>query len=88
MQDRNPNIVTSGLSRTVSEGGLTVRVQIYRLEHEAEWVLEVVNEARTSIVWDDLFATDVEADAAFSKAVDEEGMRTFLDSAKVIPFKR
>ena len=47
-----------------------------------------MNEARTSIVWDDLFATDEEANAAFRKTVDEEGMRTFLDSAKVIPFKR
>ena len=88
MEQRDPNIVTSRLSRTVTQAGVTVKVQIYRLEHEAEWVLEVVNEARTSIVWDDLFATDEEADAAFRKTVDEEGMRTFLDSAKVIPFRR
>ena len=88
MQQRDPNIVTSGLGREVTEAGVNVQVHIFRLEHEAEWVLEVVNAAGTSIVWDDPFASDEDAYAAFRKTVAEEGMSTFLDSAKVIPFKR
>ena len=88
MQQRDPNIVTSGLGRTVTENGITVQVHIYRLEHEAEWMLEVINAANTSIVWDDSFATDEAAFAAFRQTVAEEGMSTFLDSAKVIPFRR
>jgi hypothetical protein len=79
--------VNSGLSGVVSKDGVTVRVDIYRLEEDTTWMLEVVNEAGTSTVWDDQFASDGEALAAFHQAVAEEGMQAFLDSAKVIPFR-
>jgi hypothetical protein len=58
MIERDPKIFKSGLSRTVEKDGVTVEVSIIRLEHETEWSLEVVNFASTSIVWDDLFASD------------------------------
>ena len=45
MIERDPNIVKSGLSRTVKKDGVTVEVSIIRLEHETEWSLEVVNSA-------------------------------------------
>ncbi len=86
MPDRDPNILVSGLSRSVSADGVTVDVQIYRLEHERQWALEVINEEGTSILWDSLFDTDEEALAAFQLTVDEEGMDTFLDDDNVIPF--
>jgi hypothetical protein len=35
-----------------------------------------------------LFPTDEDAYAEFERTVAEEGMRTFLDSGKVIPFPR
>ncbi|MFC0367123.1 hypothetical protein ACFFIQ_21440, partial [Sphingobium indicum] len=41
-----------------------------------------------STVWDDPFATDDAAWAAFRRTVEEEGMRAFLDQAVVIPFRR
>jgi hypothetical protein len=88
MVERDPNIVHSGLSRKVARDGVAVEVSIIRLEHEAEWSLEVVNSEGTSIVWDELFASDGEAYAEFERTVAEEGMRTFLDSGKVIPFRR
>jgi hypothetical protein len=88
MTEKDPNIVYSGLSRKVTKDGITVEVVIVRLEHEAAWSLEVVNSASTSNVWDDLFATDEAAYAEFERTVAEEGMRTFLDSGKVIPFRR
>jgi hypothetical protein len=53
-------------------------VQIYRLATERGWSLEVVNEAGTSIVWDDFFATDRDADAAFRDALAREGIDAFL----------
>ena len=56
-----------------------------RLEHETEWSPEVVYSALTSIVWDELFASDDEAFAKFERTVAEEGMRTFLDKGNVIP---
>ena len=88
MTKQDPNIVYSGLSRAVMRDGITVEVVIIRLEHETEWSLEVVNSANTSIVWEEPFATDEEAYAEFERTVAEEGMRTFLDSGKVIPFRR
>jgi hypothetical protein len=81
MTKRDPNIVYSGLSRKVTRDGITVEVVIIRLEHETEWSLEVVNAANTSIVWEDEYAE-------CERTVAEEGMRTFLDSGKVIPFRR
>jgi hypothetical protein len=88
MIERDPKIVQSDLSRTVKKDGVTVEVSIIRLEHETGWSLEVVNSASTSIVWDDLFASDDEAFAEFERTVAEEGMRTFLDKESVIPFRR
>lgn len=87
MQDRDPNLITSGLSRTITRDGITVEVKIYRLEHDPRWALEVVNENGTSTVWDCLFDTDDEAFAAFELTLEEEGMEAFLDEEdNVIPF--
>ncbi len=88
MIEQDPKIVQSGLSRTVKKDGVTVEVSIIRLEHESEWSLEVVNSAATSIVWDELFATDEEAYAEFERTVADEGMQAFLDKENVIPFRR
>ena len=88
MTKRDPNLVYSGLSRKVTRDGITVEVVIIRLEHETVWSLEVVNAANTSIVWEEPFATDEDAYAEFERTVAEEGMPTFLDSGKVIPFRR
>jgi hypothetical protein len=87
MNEEDPKIVQSGLSRSVKKGGVTVEVSISRLEHETEWSLEVVNSAGTSIVWDELFPSGDEAFAEFERTVAEEGMRTFLDKENVIPFR-
>ena len=88
MKERIPNIVDSDLSGIVSKDDITVEVFIYRLENEPKWSLEVVNDACTSIVWDDLFDRDEDAYAEFQQTVEEEGMRAFLDNQNVIPFKR
>ena len=85
---REPNLVISSLSRTVKRDGITVEISIYRLEEQTSWTLEVVNSAGTSIVWDDAFDTDEDAYAEFERTVKEEGMKTFLDSDNVIPFRR
>ncbi len=41
MNERDPKIITSRLSRIVKQDGVTVEVSIIRLEHETEWSLEV-----------------------------------------------
>ena len=88
MKERIPNLVSSGLSGIASKDDITVEVFIYRLENEPKWSLEVVNDAGTSIVWDDLFDSDDDAYAEFQQTVEEEGMRAFLDNQNVIPFKQ
>ena len=49
----------------MTRDGITVGVEIVRLEGETGWSLEVVNAKNTSAVWDDLFATDEDAYAEF-----------------------
>ena len=88
MKEHEPNLITSSLSRNVTQDGITVELCIYRLETKTEWLLEVVNSAGTSTVWDDQFPSDDAANEEFLRIVAEEGMATFLDDAKVIPFRR
>jgi hypothetical protein len=88
MDDREPNLVTSGRSGRITRDGVSITVEIYRFESEPSWLLEVVNDRGTSIVWDERFATDDLALAAFEQVVAEEGMATFLDDSNVVPFRR
>ena len=88
MQQRDPNIVRSSLSQTVVSGGLTVEVEIYRLEHETGWALEVIDQEGASTVWDDLFPTDEEAFGAFKEALQKEGMAGLLGRSNVVQFRR
>ncbi len=84
----DPNLVISGLSREHSQGDGRVRIEIYRLEREEEWTLEVVAEDGNSTVWENTF---VSAQVALDKAiqaVNEEGVRSFLEGGNVIPFRR
>jgi uncharacterized protein len=81
---RDPKIVKSNLSRTVKRDGVTVEVWIFRLDHETEWLLEVVNSAGSSIIWSERFASDAEAYIGFERTVAEEGIRTFLEEENEI----
>ena len=77
--DRDPEIEYSPLCEKVTQDGLTVRVQIYRLKTGNNgWSLEVVDHENASTVWDDLFATDHEALAEFSRTLEDEGIQSFL----------
>ena len=78
--ERDPDLVRSSFSGPVTRLAVMVRLEIYRLEHDPKWVLEVVNEAGTSTVWDDLFDSDAAAYDAFEATVEHEGMGAFLDA--------
>jgi len=82
MHDENdPEIEYSPLCEEVTRDGLTVRVQIYRLKTGNDgWLLEVVDHEDASTVWDDLFKTDHEALAEFSRTLETEGIQSFLMS--------
>lgn len=79
MADTDPDIVESPLSQTVTVDGVTVQVRIFKLEEDDGWTLEVTNESGTSTVWEDPFPTDADAFEAFQRAVEAEGIETFLD---------
>ena len=88
MTEKDPNIVYSGLSRKVTKDGVTVEVVIIRLERETEWSLEVVNSANTSNVWDDCSRPTKPPTPSSNGPSLRRGCKTFLDSGKVIPFRR
>ena len=65
--------INSPLSGPFTDSGVTVDVQIYRLQ-DTKWSLEVIDSKGTSAVWDDLFDTDQAAKVEFHRAVAEEGL--------------
>ena len=83
----DPNLVASGLSQEIEVDGIPFAVEIYRLEHDSTWTLEVVDENGTSTVWDDQFSSDLEALMEAQKVIRTEGVRAFRDG-NVIPFRR
>ena len=84
----DPNLVDSGLSQRTTIEGHEFKIEIYRLEHEPQWSLEVVDEDGTSTVWDDLFDTDQAALDEVLKTIKEEGLSAFRDGGNVIPFPK
>jgi len=83
-----PNLITSGLSREIKVDGHTLKIEIYRIESEPRWSLEVVDEDWNSSVWDDLFDTDQKALSEAMKVIKEEGMSAFRNSRNVIQFPK
>ena len=84
----DPNIVTSSLSQQITIDGYKFSAEIYKLEEEKEWALEVVDDEGTSIVWDDLFPSDQAAFDELQKAIKEEGLSAFRENANVVPFPK
>ena len=85
--DDEPNIVTSGKSMAVLIDGLRFQIEIYRLETDSSWTLEVVDPENTSHVWEEQFASDRDARDAAIKAIESEGAVAFMRGDNVIPFR-
>ena len=71
-------IINSPLSRTITRDGTAIEVQIYRGENDPEWILEVVDQAGGSTVWDDTFATEQDALNEVFQTIAAEGISCFL----------
>ena len=78
VMDDDAVLVTSGLSQELQEGGYIFEINIYRLQEEAVWTLEVVDEDGTSHVWDDRFVSDFAALVEAQKAIRMEGPDAFM----------
>ena len=76
--NEEPKLEVSPLSQQVSSGGRTVSVEIYRLEGETSWTLEVVDEHNNSTVWDDTFETESAALTEAKKTILAEGVSSLI----------
>lgn len=88
MTEDEPNIVTSGKSQRVMIDGFPFSIEIYRLETDKTWTLEVVDHEGTSHVWDDQFASDKDARNAALTEIEREGAITFMRGSNVVPFRK
>ncbi|PCJ33916.1 MAG: hypothetical protein COA93_06035 [Alphaproteobacteria bacterium] len=82
----DPNMITSGLSKRVTVEGHELSIEIYKLESDLTWLLEVVDEDGTSTVWDELFTSDQAAMNEVLNTIKEEGLSAFRDNANIVPF--
>lgn len=87
MVEEEPNLITSSKSQQVIVDGYPFSIEIYRLEDQSEWSLEVVDCDNTSHVWDDLFKSDKDARNAAITELETEGALSFMRGDNVIPFK-
>ena len=78
MAQADPVLHHSPLCQDVFHNGVTLELHIYRTD-DSPWVLEVVNEQGTSIVWDDQFDTDRAAFDEFNRTLETEGLAAFAD---------
>ncbi len=69
-------LIMSPLCQKVTRNDYTVEVHIYG-DGENGWILEVVDEAGGSTVWNESFATDELALAEFRRTLDREGIQSF-----------
>ena len=83
---RTPPVGVRSGCVAVSVGGASLKPVGLSLQTDA--IQEEHQLVRGVTVRDELFATDEDAYAEFERTVAEEGMRSFLDSGKVIPFLR
>ncbi len=84
--DEEPKLVTSGKSKRLSIDGFFFAIEIYRLEADRTWILEVVDQDGTSHVWDDAFESDREAFKVAVDAIEKDGALTFMRGNNVIRF--
>ena len=82
-----PNLVVSSKSLRVVLEGHWFSIEIYRLEHEEQWTLEVVDADGTSHVWDELFDSDRVARDTAIRALEQEGPLVFMRGSNVVPFR-
>ena len=74
----DPNLVYSSHGADIEIDGYRFEVQIFRAQHDAEWLLEVIDEVGTSHVWDETFEDDKEASNMAVQTIEEEGVHDFI----------
>ena len=88
MIDEEPNLVSSRKSLRVIIDGYPFSIEIYRLEIEQEWTLDIVDHVGTSHVWDRRFASDRDARKVAIDALETVGALVFMQGSNVVPFRK
>ncbi|WP_092685617.1 hypothetical protein [Albimonas donghaensis] len=88
MIDDEPKLVTSSNSQRVIVDGYTFTIEIYRLETDKTWTLEVVDGEGVSHVWDDPFSSDKDAWTAALQEIEAGGPLAFMRGHNVIPLRK
>ena len=88
MIEDEPNLVSSGKSQHVVVDGHPFSIEIYRLETDKTWTLEVVDHEGTSHVWEEEFNSDKDARNAAIQAIEAEGAIAFMRGDNIIPFRK
>jgi hypothetical protein len=83
MVDDADEITHSPLEEKVTRDGVSVEIFIYRGAGEEGWILEVQDHEGGSTVWDDRFDTDREAHSEAMRAIDEDGISSFVEAVGV-----
>jgi hypothetical protein len=86
--DDEPNIVISGKSRAVAIDGHSFMIEIYRLEADQAWTLEVTDQDGASHVWQEQFLSDKAAYNTAVEAIETEGAIAFMRGNNIIPFRQ
>lgn len=72
----------SDITKEIEKDGSRVTIKVYKAEEEGGWILEIVDEGWNSTLWDDLFPSAKEALDEGIKAIDKEGIQSFIGDSK------
>jgi hypothetical protein len=72
----------SNITKEIEKDGSKVTIEVYKAEEEGGWILEIVDEEWNSTLWDDLFPSATEALNEGIKAIDKEGIQSFIGDSK------
>lgn len=79
MSDNVFAVEMSRFSGTIFRSGIMIDVQIFRLQGEDRWCLEVIGDAGAITAFGRKFATDLDACVEFLRVLDTQGTRAFRE---------
>ena len=81
----HPELIVSTLSKRITDKSSHIDVQIYRLDDQQRWTLEIVDEYGGSTIWDEWFDTDQAALDKALRAVSAFGIGSFMHDNRSKP---
>lgn len=80
MNDNEPQHEISDYSGEFTEDGVTVLLDIFRIEGSTGgWTLQVIDQDDGMTIWEEPFETEKAAFEEFLATIERDGIRSFLD---------